>query len=154
MPLGALTGDQIPFAVAPLVGTNNSIELARKTVTNGAVSFDLDLAALTKFMTTSSSPTHPWNGTLVLWLAAANNTSASVTNVQLSTVAVIDYPNRDTGRSGAPVGSRVSRCPVLGTAISRGQMVVDGWRGIKVHPDAYDPAEPDQPDFVDYPEED
>lgn len=154
LPNGALLPSQIPAAYSVVQGTAASIELARSTLTSGAVRFNLDLALLTRFMSTSLNYSGGWNGHLVLWLCAAPGDSGSFTQPVLTAFDTLDRPNRDTGRSGEPPGSRVSRCPVTGLMVSRQRMVTDGWREVKVHPLAYDPPEPEPLNFEDFPEED
>lgn len=149
---GTLSASQIPSEYSSLYGTADSYELARETVSEaGEVSFELDLAVLTRFMTTSLSYDSPWNGSLLLWLCSSSDALGSWSNATFDAYSQVDYPNRDTGGPGIH-SSRYSRCPVTGLLIPRGEMVLDGWRGILVHPDAYDPPEPEPREWDDYPD--
>jgi hypothetical protein len=160
--VSAITNDalldtsKIPALVNHLVpGTGASVELARVTYTAaGTYTFNIDLDKITPITTTANYYTGGWNGSLLLWLYTSTAATSTWTNPVLTAGVYLDRPGQDTGRSGAPYGSRVSRCPVTGFAISRQEMVVDGYRGVKVHPMAYDPEDPDDPIFTDYPEED
>ncbi len=144
-----LAAGVIPSAYSTIAGVASSYELASKTITSsGSVSFDLDLAVLTRFMSSSLSYDNIWNGSLLLWLVASQgSTTDSWSNVPVLTAAeVIDYPNRDTGTSGNAT-SRWDRCPVSGRKIPHDEMVMDGFRHILVHPDSYDPEEPEPMDW-------
>ena len=149
---GDFTAAQIPSAYSSIYGTADSYELARESIsTSGAQVIELDAAILAEFMATAQRYTDPWNGSLLLWLCASQNSLGGWTSATLSAYNAIDYSNRDTGGPGIK-SSRYSRCPVTGRLIPRGEMVLDGYRGILVHPDAYDPPEPEPMDWTDIPE--
>ena len=158
LPTGALGANQVPPQFG---GTAPTTELARTTIATGNISttFAIDLTLLTRFMVNTNIPINTtnqsfknvtWTGALVLWLGCVAAGGAAAGNATLTAYAIQDYSNRDTGRSGAPVGSRVGRCPQTGFAISRSKMIRDGFTNLYVHPMAYDPAEPDDPEFKDY----
>lgn len=146
--------DHIPDLITNVVnGTGPSVALASVTIVgDGSYSFDIDLATLTQFMSTSTYYTGGWNGSLLLWLFTDDNAITLWSNPTLTAGNYANYANRLTGRSGAPAGSRVDRCPVTGLSVSRANMVRDGYRNIYVHPLAWDPAEPEDPVFNDYPD--
>lgn len=146
---GVLAADSVPEAFSPIHGTAESFELARKTITvAGAITFNLDLAYVTRIMASSTAYLGGWNGSLLLWLCAEQQSLGSWSNASMSAYGVVDYPNRDTGGPGLH-RSRYSRCPVSGIKVPRGKMVLDGYRGILVHPDAYDPPEPEAREWDD-----
>lgn len=146
---GALAASLVPSAYSSVHGTAESYELARETfTTSGSKSIELDAALLTRFMSSSTAPTSAWNGSLVLWLCASQTSFGAWSNATLTAYNSIDYANRDTGGPGRK-SSRYSRCPVSGIKVPRGEMVLDGYRGILVHPDAYDPPEPEPREWGD-----
>lgn len=153
---GNLADTDYPSAIYT-PGTATAEIVSTKTIsTYGAVTFDLDLAKITSLMSASTSPTNIWNGSLLFWVQGVgsniNRTITSLHTIALTAYDTIDYPNRDTGSRGDE-SSRWDRCPVSGLKIPRGKMVVDGYRGILVHPDSYDPEEPEATEFTDYPDE-
>lgn len=141
---GALPASLIPSAyiVAP-TGTATSYELASTTPTAaGTITFDLDLSSLARYMAMALNYTHPWNGSLLLWLVTANG-SGNFTDLTMTAYSAIDYHNRDTGRQGFEnARGRIGRCPVTGFASPVDEWTRDGYRGIMVSKQAYDPPEP------------
>lgn len=124
------------------------------------LTISLDMAAFIPASTNQS-----WAGSLYLnlWLVRSTGSAtptADFLNPGTPSAALLlpsttlSVPNRDTGRRG-PAGARgpYRRCPVTGLAVLGERMVPDGYReGTLVHPDAYDPPEPEpRPDFGDRP---
>ena len=108
---GALASTLIPSAYASgLFGTAESYELARETPTSASHSFTLDLALVSRFLSTSQQYSNPWNGSLLLWVCT-DGLGGTTSGPTLSAYGTIDYDNRDTGSPGIN-SSRWSRCPV------------------------------------------
>lgn len=141
---GALSASLIPEDFSSLVGTAGSYEIGRETFTSsGSVSFDIDMAELARFMSTSLDYTNTWNGSLTIWLCATANSAATWSlTPTITAYDAITYTNRDTGSRGLE-SSKWSRCPVSGFKVPHGKMVMDGFRSVLVHPDFYDPPEPE-----------
>lgn len=136
---------------AYLYGTASYVEIGTTTLTEyGAVSFNLDLATITRIMSASTSPTNTWNGSLLLWVVAEQDSGLGgmSTTATLTAYDTITYANRDTGSRGLQ-SSRWTRCPVSGLKVPRGEMVLDGYRNILVAADSYDPPEPDAREWDD-----
>lgn len=131
-------------------GTLDALVLATKTfsaASSGTIEVTLDLSEVTRVMGGSG-----WAGKLnfrvVPYGTCDLNISLDSSRPYFTTAGTIDYPNRFTGNRGIQ-SSRWSNCPITGQRVPRGEMVLDGYRGILVHPDNYDPPEPDPVEFGD-----
>jgi hypothetical protein len=146
---GALDASLVPSEYSSVHGTADSIELARETVSAaGEVEFELDLEILTRFMATSTRYDSPFNGSLTLWLCSSDDALGLWTGGTLNAYSRVDYTNRDTGGKGIQ-SSRYTRCPISGLLIPKGEMILDGYRGIHVHPEFWDPEEPEPREWGD-----
>jgi hypothetical protein len=151
---GSLAANLIPSA-AVTYGTGAYYELGTITLTDysAAVPVSLDLATLTGEMTKNLSYTNPWAGNLLLWIVAEQDDYASVSHIApLTAYDTLNYANRDTGSRGIN-STRWDRCPKTGLKIPRGEMILDGYEKILVHPIAYDPEETESMDWDNLPEE-
>lgn len=153
--ISTLTFGNLDLSLCPepayLFGTAPYAELGSVTLTAyGAASFNLDLAIVTRIMSASTSPTNTWNGSLLLWVVAEQDSGLGglSTTATLTAYDTITYANRDTGSRGIH-SSRWARCPVSGLKVPRGEMVLDGYRNILVAPDSYDPPEPESREWDD-----
>ena len=154
--ISTLTYGNLDLSLCPepayLFGTAAYAELGSVTLTTyGAASFNLDLAIVTRIMSASTSPTNTWNGSLLLWVVAEQDSGLGglSTIATLTAYDTITYTNRDTGSRGIN-SSRWTRCPVSGLKVPRGEMVLDGYRNILVASDSYDPPEPESLEWDDF----
>ena len=143
-----LDPDEVPSAIVALA-TGEYHALGSVTLSAYAsVAIELDLAMVTEIMASSTSYTDPWAGSLLFWVygAQSNPLCGASRTATLTAYDTIDYANRDTGTPGLK-SSRWDRCPVTGLKIPRGEMVMDGYRKILVHPKGWDPEEPEALDW-------
>ena len=155
--------DLVP--TAPSTAPRGILLAKKRIAADPGVTLDvpLDMAGIIPAITDQS-----WNGSiyLVLWVTRASSSNCTFFYQDLQGLSgasgatlllpatTLSVSNRDTGRQG-PAGARgpYRRCPITGRAVLGERMVPDGYReGTLVHPDAYDPPEPEpRPDFGDRP---
>jgi hypothetical protein len=112
---------------------------------NGTVTFTLDLGLLNQIMASSLNydPTTQWTGLLTLFLFSTKFSVGTWSGPTLTADFLLDYSNRDTGRSGYErARGRMRRCPTTGLMESSESFVRDGWTHVMVSSLAWDLPEP------------